>query len=65
MHATLTPRRLSLLARFKLWTLEKKITRAEEYEQELVTTLYYMRTKMLPQLRGRRNEILYPPKAHR
>lgn len=51
-----------MLTRLKLWNLERQIKRLEQYEFELEVTLKAVRTKALPELRIKRNTLMFKHK---
>lgn len=52
-----------MIERIKLFLLMRRIAHLERHEQEVWENLKYIRTKLLPELRNRRNEIMFPVKA--
>lgn len=51
----------TLMTSFRLWRIKREIKRLERYETELKHTLRAVQNEVLPELRTRRNRLMYGP----
>jgi hypothetical protein len=49
-----------MLNKFRIWRLERRIAHLERMEAEAAASLQHLRLKILPALRQRRNDLLFP-----
>ncbi|MDX9976327.1 MAG: hypothetical protein RBU21_25350 [FCB group bacterium] len=52
-----------MIKKLKLFLLKRRIAHLEAHEQEVASNLKHIRHVLLPALRDRRNQMLYPVKA--